>query len=304
MKSFLLALVLAPITVHGVALGKNRLPRLATVQIKDFTPLGSVTSLQTSMALLPIKTLEKSSRDKSYRKRLKSSVKMAATSAIIVTGTAVYKVFFDLSLSNIGTVEIYHVIGLGVGYGLSYGSTAMTIKELADLYRIKDAFKRITKATEDENNIVIYESEGEHRIGILTHAGEELFIVDAQGNEEAIESEQLVQVVAIRDGLPPGNFSNWLFRNKPMSSPISARFANDYLDATLAFTYKGKNHLGTVDAVRFSSDGRGELDIVTASGEELIISSGKRGQPVVIDANTGEMGFSKDDKLRGVLFFP
>ena len=302
MKSFLLALVLAPITVHGVALGKNRLPRLATVQIKDFTPLGSVTSLQTSMALLPIKTLEKSSRDKSYRKRLKSSVKMAATSAIIVTGTAVYKVFFDLSLSNIGTVEIYHVIGLGVGYGLSYGSTAMTIKELADLYRIKDAFKRITKATEDENNIVIYESEGEHRIGILTHAGEELFIVDAQGNEEAIESEQLVQVVAIRDGLP-GGFINELMK-KSKSSTSTARFANDYLDATLAFTYKGKNHLGTVDAVRFSSDGRGELDIVTASGEELIISSGKRGQPVVIDANTGEMGFSKDDKLRGVLFFP
>ena len=302
MKNLSLALVLTLTAGQCFAFGNNRLPRLATVQIKDFAAPGAVLLLNRSVALLSPKALEETNYYKLYKQRLRNSVSMTAISSAAITGAALH----TLSANPSKFFDDFHISILVAGGVILGGFLAIkTVTSSLELYKIKEKLKTIEKITENENNIVIYSDSNKQRhIGILTHAGEELFIVDAQGNKKAIKPEHYMQFITIRDGLPPGNFSNWLFRNKPMSSPISARFANDYLDTTLAFTYKGKNHLGTVAAVRFSSDGRGELDIVTASGEELIISSGKRGQPVVIDANTGEMGFSKDDKLRGVLFFP
>ena len=302
MKNLSLALVLTLTAGQCFAFGNNRLPRLATVQIKDFAAPGAVLLLNRSAALMSAKAPEETNYYKLYKQRLRNSVSMTAVSGAAITGAALHALsanpskFFDDFLFSI----------LVTG-GVIFGGLLVvkTVTSSLDLYKIKEKLKTIEKITENENNIVIYSDSNKQRhIGILTHAGEELFIVDAQGNKKAIKPEHYMQFITIRDGLPPGNFSNWLFRNKPMSSPISARFANDYLDATLAFTYKGKNHLGTINDIIFTTDGQGLLKVATSEGEELTITSGKRGQPVVIDANTGEMGFSKDDKLRGVLFFP
>ncbi len=298
MKNVSLAVVLVLTTVHGVAFGNNSLPRLATVRIKHFAAPGSVLLLNRSVALLSPKALEETSYYKLYKKKLRNSASMAAVSSAAITGAALH----TLSANPSKFFDDFHISVLVAGGVILGGFLAIkTVTSSLELYKIKEKLKTITKATENENNIVIYESDGVHRIGILTHADEELVVVDAQGNKKAIDPKHYMQLVAIRDGLPHGSFINWVLSNKPMSNAISADFADKYRGATLAFTYKEKNHLSTVDEVRFADDGRGELDILTASGEELIITRGKRGKPVVIDSNTGEM---TKEKFRGVLFLP
>lgn len=302
MKHLSLLLVLVMVTTQGVAGVKNRLPQLAVVKLKDFAPLGEVVSPHRSMALLPIQMLDKGERDKLRRQKVNDRLKTSATGTLVVASTAVYSFF--LSPSHQFGEDFLHSVGLTLGFLLSYNLILMAVEKSVELSRIEDTFKRLIRATEYENNIVLYEKDGKHHVGILNdvdvlyNSDAATIVINAQGHEEAIAPEQLDQVVAIRDNLPLSSFGGWLINKKPMPNSISADFSDDYRGATLAFTHDGKNHLGIVDDVRFAADGQGELSVITAAGKELIITRGKQGEPTVA---TEGVAFNKGDKLRGVL---
>ena len=299
MKNLSLALVLVLTAGQCLAFGNNRLPRLATVHIKHFAAPGSVLLLNRSIALMSTKAQEETNFHKLYRQRLRNSVIMTAVSVMVLSGITTQAL---LSVpSKLFDDFLFSILATG-GIILSGLLSVRGVTGILELHTVEEKLNIIAKIEKSENNIVIHsDSNNQQHIGILAHAGEKLFVVDAQGNKQAIDPEKFMQFVAIRDGLPPGSLSNWLFRNKPMSTPISAHYANDYLDATLAFTYKGKNHLGTISDISFAPDGQGVLKVVTSSGAELVITSGKRGQPVVVDTNTGN---KVKGKFRGVLFLP
>ena len=133
-----------------------------------------------------------------------------------------------------------------------------------------------------------------------------LTIVDAQGNEEVIDPEeevivpgfeQALRLVIIKNGLPSSLmgeiFTSW-------SKAITSEHAEEYRDASIAFTYQGRNHLGIIKEVYFEH-GQGTLVVSTASGDKLHITSGKRGKPVVVDPYTTERS---TEKFRGVVFVP
>ena len=67
----------------------------------------------------------------------------------------------------------------------------------------------------------------------------------------------------------------------------------------MAYTHGSKNHLGIVKDVSFDADGHGQIVVGNRlSGEELIITRGKHGEPVVVYPNIGKQSMVK---FRGVV---
>ena len=327
MKKFMLVLALVLTAGQEVALSKNKLPRLVEVRLSEIMPLTEV-SPTSSLAMLPTTVLQESGRD-ALRKSIRNTrevfacaglalCSMGSLAAVIHGATTLvsYALYFPEVPGNQLLVVGTALLGGGM-LGLGFSNQRVTAK-IEAFSAIKPALGRIEEAIANNRNLAIYKSDDAYRVGMLSNAGEEFTIVDAQGSEAAVKPEQLVQLLAIGDELPRDvdrsinvlsnklrqflsyimiDFRSNLYLNS--STAISADFTDSYRGATLAFTYKGKNHLGTITGVNFAPDGQGELVVAIAEGDELTITSNKLGKPVVIDPHT-----DKKHHLRGVVFVP
>ena len=335
MKKLSFALMLVLATGQGVVLGKgvkNRLPRLVEVSLPEVARLKAGRSLLTKpLAVLPIEALlDTSNFDNLYPDKHKDTRHTVSAEAIGATGGLLlgasifnYLVVFDIpslvSFEDLGLTAVFAVsVGISVGLVVKAIKMAKGSDKREDIHRI--LVQAGAKENNIENNIVIYDYDGKYHIGMFsdsvsfewigkhgkshiglfsfsdTHDG--FTVVDALGNERLVEREQLLQLVAIRDGLLPDRFS---FKNSGKPCNLSANAPSCYEGKTLAFNYRFKNNLGTIEDVRFAADGQGSLIVTTAAGEELTITSGEQGEPVVVDPNTGE---ESQDQFRGVVFLP
>ena len=303
MKNFSLALMLVVATGQSVALGKgikNRLPRLVEVSLPEVARLQAESSLLSkSLAVLPSAALQdKRNIDEWYRNKHKDGRNAFKAGAIVSLGASVYSYFFVLSdsIENFSALEI---IALMAAFTISSNFTVKGFKTINELAKLKDVFRAV-EADENENksNVVIYDYEDKYHIGLLSNTDEGFTVVDPLGNERSVEREQLLQLVAIGDGLLSSRFS---FKRSGKPCNLSANTPNCYQGKTLAFKYQGKNNLGTIEDVSFADDGQGSLVVATVAGEELVITRGERGEPVVVDAETGE---KSEDQFRGVVFLP
>ena len=294
MKNFSLLLLLTLTTAQGVAFGKNRLPRLATEFLSEIVPLSSgKITFTNSLAMLPLDILDESGNAKLHWQKLRKTPR--GNTAVIVAAMVGAYAYILFRYPN-DTYRIEYIGAAAAIYGLN---------KIAEQIRMENDLKKILMAQIIKKNLFIYESNDLYRVGLLTHVDKELAIVDAQGNEKTIKPEQFVQLVALRNSLPPTSFSSWMFSHKQSPISLSADSAEAYHGATLAFTNRTRNrirnYLGIVEDISFDTDGQGELSVVTAAGEELRITRGKRGEPTVA---TGGIEFDKGDQLRGVLFLP
>ncbi len=307
MGSFLLALALALLAETGVASRGGRLPRLASLSLSEAVPLNSGKVLFTKplahsgkvlftkpLAHLPITALEASGRDAQRDNAINIFVNECMTCTYLVTGTAAYALLF-IHHSN----TLLFSLGFTVTGVVALDRMLRVVEKGIQLRRMKKILRHVAEATASDNSIVIYEHDGARHVGLLSVNEGTFTVIDAQGDAQAVASEQLQHLITLRDGLPYDSFAKWMLSAEEGIAAISTDFADQYRGATLAFAQEGRNYLGTVADVSFSADGQGELRAVTASGEEVHISRGRRGQPIVIDPHTG-----KKNKLRGVVFLP
>lgn len=300
MKNFLPVLILVITVGQDIVFGrgmKQSLPRLSEVGFSKVAWLQDGKPLLTkSLAVLPIAALDKSVRHKLYRDKFEDiSINATIGGAMSVT-TGAYAFFFVLARPIVESpITLPEVLGITAGYTISFVFLASATKKFREAGIIKDASKMIATATANQNNIVTYKHDHRIHIGILRDTDEGLTVVDALNNETAIEPEQLQQLVVMRDGL----LSN-RFMGRGNLNNISPDVPKAYLHNVVAYTYQGKNHLGIVRDVSFDANGQGQIVVGNRlSGEELTITSGKRGEPVVVDADTGEQSM---EKFRGVIF--
>ena len=303
MKNFLLALMLIVVTGQDVALGKgikNRLPRLVEVSLPEMARLHAGSPLLTKpLAVLPIAALEESVRAELHRDKRKHVRSATTVGAGGMLAASIYGLFFVFSKpmedSSLISPEGLAFMSASI---IASGLMVEAIKKMDELGTVKDVSKIVGETTANENNIVIYSYDGKYHIGLLSNTREDFTVVDPSGNERSIEHEQLLQLVTIRDGLLSHRFS---FKRSGKPCNLYSDVPNCYQGKTMAFKYQDKNHLGTIEVVRFAADGQGSFVVATAAGEELTITRGERGEPVVVDPHTGEQS---KDQFRGVIFLP
>ena len=349
MKNIMLTLVLITATGAGVAFGKQGLPRLAAVHLDKIVPLHTKLSITKPLGLLPAEFLQQDNRDKLPQEQ--------RLGCLLTSNTLAFPFCSWLTYQLLTEPLVYHTY---LTYPIKFTALVLSaanimftkeaVEKKIEFIRTKDTFARLNVEDGHANDIVIYESQGQYRIGTIDYGNQEslatldaqveeakdtsmpvaatkekqqevslhtdngqhytaeaqeqevtIAVTDAQGNTEDIGYEQIVQLVVIRDGLP-SNIN--IFGNKQKLTAISANLADDYRDATLAFTYQGENYLAIVKDVTLAADGQGELNIVTATGEELRIRRGKRGQPELLPLNEHDTKLDIGVKIRGVLFMP
>ena len=302
-KNFLPMLMFISIltTGEGVAVGNvaRKLPRLAVVSLSQLPLIEVGTS---SLHLLRGEVLQKSWRDDWLSRQKKYFILSSAVSASLFAGAVAHLLI--LSIFGIPESELLRIsLGgapLAILVGLGVGNIGGIMRYGVDLKEAKETFKSAVEAAANKNSIVIYDV---NRVGMMIDSDDKgLTIVDAQGNEEVIdpELEQDLRLVIVRNGLPSSLIGRIFNKSDSRSKAITGEHAKYYRGASLAFTYQGKNHLGVISDVYYES-GQGTLVISTASGDELYITSGKRGKPVVVDPTTKE---KSTEKFRGVVFAP
>ena len=290
MKKFMITLVLIITTTQSFALGrgvKNKLPRLAGVDFSQVASLPEGKLLLTKpLAVLPITALDASVHNELYRAKLIKEARVGTAASAVTLVTAGYGLFFMLAKPPVFPIPAPEFFGVGGGFIVSFCLIVNACYKLEELGIIKDASERIAIARNaNQNNLVTYKHEQRMHIGILNSSEEDLTVVDALGNETAIESEQLQQLVVIRDGLLP---EHYMFMERRKLTNISPDVAEAYIGKEIAYTisysYVGgqENHLGIVKDVSFDADGQGQIVVGNRlSGEELIITRGEHGEPVV-----------------------
>ena len=303
MKIFSLALMLVVLTGHTVALANKgitkRLPRLVEMRLPEVMGLLAENPLLTKpLAILPIAGLQdKRNIDEWYGNKHKDGRNAFKAGAIVSLGASVYSYFFVLAepIEDLTALE-----SLGVMAAFTIGATFMVkgFKAKNELTKLRDVFQ-VVEADENDNHIVIYDHYDGYHVGLLSNTNEGFTVVDPLGNEMSVKHEQLLHFVAIGDGLLSNRFS-FIKKNDKLCN-LSADTPDCYLGKTLAFKYQGENNIGTIEDISFAADGRGSLVVATATGEELTITSGKRGEPVVVDAETDAQS---TDQFRGVVFLP
>ena len=307
MKNFLPVLILVSAFTTsdgGLAVGNlaHKLPRLAVLSLSQLPLIEVGTS---SLHLLRGEVLQKSWRDDWLSRQKKYFILSSAVSASLFAGAVAHLLI--LSIFGIPESELLRIslggapqailVGLGVGnmggtlingYGREYKKT-------------KNLFENAVEAAANKNSIVIYDV---NRVGMMIDSDDKgLTIVDAQRNTEVIdpELEQDLRLVILRDGLPSSLIGRIFNKSDSWSKAIMGEHAKYYRDAPIAYTYRGRNHLGVIKDIDFHA-GQGTLVVYNAYDySELRIASDKRGKPVVVDPN-GDV--SSKEKFRGVVFVP